>query len=95
MDAILVTTIIGIMLNLVLLKAILELSRQITEEVEQLDGNIAEAIASVVAKFGISDQEPVNPIQAAIAQMMLGKINDIKPATTVLRDDNGFFKKTE
>jgi hypothetical protein len=92
------TVIVGIMLNLVLLKAILELSKQITEEVEQLDSNLATVIAKVVENLGLSDHEPINPIQAAIAQLMTNKINDIgvtKAATTVLRDDNGFFKKSE
>lgn len=95
MDITLVLMIVGIMLNLILLKAILELSRQITEEVRELDGNLAEAITKVVGELGFGDHEPINPIQAAIAQLMTSKINDIKPAKTVLRDDNGLFKKND
>ena len=88
----------GIMLNLALLKAILELSKQITEEVNQLDSNLAVVIAKVVENLGLSEHEPINPIQSAIAALMQSKIAEIgnvKAAKTVLRDDNGFFKKTE
>jgi hypothetical protein len=94
MYSVLGTVIVGILLNLVLLRAILELSKQITEEVDLLDGNIAKAIASVVEKFGFGYHEPINPIQAAIAQLMTSKIQE-KSTMPVLRDDNGFFKKSE
>jgi len=90
--------ILGIVLNLVLLKAILELSHKITEEVKQLDSNLAVVIAKVVENLGFSDHEPINPIQSAIAALMQSKIAEIgnvKAAKTVLRDDNGFFKKSE
>jgi hypothetical protein len=85
---------IGIILNLMLLKAILELSRQITEEVEQLDTSLAGAIASVVEKFGMSgDLEQINPIQQAIAQLMTSKINQIQnPATILNRNSDGKFE---
>ncbi|GAI96891.1 unnamed protein product [marine sediment metagenome] len=98
MDIILVGIIVGILLNLVLLKAILELSRQITEELQELDGTLAQAIAKVVENLGIGDFEPVNPIQAALAQLMTSKIQGIKDQQAPIeinRSDNGFFAKKQ
>lgn len=39
-----------------------------------LDRNIAEAIQTTVSQLPIGDFEPVNPIQAAIAQFLMNKV---------------------
>ena len=58
---------------------------------EQLDQNIAGAIQKLV-EGGFDMPEPVNPIQAAIAQMLVSKMSDNAPH----RDPTGqFVKKLE
>ena len=39
-----------------------------------LDRNLAEAIQNTVSQLPIGDFEPVNPIQAAIAQFLMNKV---------------------
>ena len=42
---------------------------------QELDSKLAEAITKVVQEGGLGEIEAVNPIQAAIAQMLIGKMN--------------------
>ena len=59
---------------------------------EELDSKLAQAITKVVQEGGLSEIEPVNPIQAAIAQMLVSKMNAEGPH----RDPTGqFVKKLE
>lgn len=51
----------------------------ILELFEELDGKLAEAIQKLIQEGGIEGIEPVNPLQAAIAQMLIGKMNDNTP----------------
>ena len=51
----------------------------ILELFEELDGKLAEAIQKLIQEGGIEGIEPVNPLQAAIAQMLIGKLNDNTP----------------
>lgn len=54
--------------------AIRQISFAISRAVEDLDGRIAKAIQEVIAgNFDLP--EPVNPIQAAIAQMLTNNLN--------------------
>lgn len=46
---------------------------------EELDGKLAEAIQKLVQEGGLEGIEPVNPLQAAIAQMLIGKMNENNP----------------
>lgn len=43
-------------------------------KVTELDQNIAAAIQNTVSQLPIGDYEPVNPIQAAIAQFLMNKV---------------------
>ena len=64
----------------------------VLELFEQLDSTLAQAISKVVQEGGFSEFEPVNPIQAAIAQMLVSKIGAEDPH----RDPTGqFVKKLE
>ena len=49
-------------------------------KVHELDQNIAAAIQNTISQLQIGDYEPVNPIQAAIAQFLMNKVqsNDIQ-----------------
>ncbi len=56
---------------------------------QELDEKLAGAIKSVIETGGLGGVEPVNPLQAAIAQMLIGKMNQELPQ----RDPNGKFQK--
>lgn len=59
--------------------------------IEDLDTTIAEAIKSIV-ESGLSDFEPVNPIQAALAQMLTARLEQAPITATVLdRAPDGKF----
>jgi len=45
----------------------------------ELDEKLAGAIQKVIQEGGIEGIEPVNPLQAAIAQMLIGKMNEGTP----------------
>ena len=58
---------------------------------ENLDGSIAAAIKSLVEQ-GIGDFEPINPVQAAIAQMLTRTPEHAAPVIKeVLRGEDGKF----
>ena len=46
----------------------------IQQGLTDLDRNLAEAIQNTVSQLPIGDFEPVNPIQAAIAQFLMNKV---------------------
>ena len=84
----------SILLNLVILKALIEMSHHIRNGLEQLDHKTAEAIASVVEKFGGGGFEPINPVQAAIANLIQQRIGSPGGVENP-RDLDGKFKVTE
>ena len=51
----------------------------ILELFQELDEKLAGAIQKVIQEGGIEGIEQVNPLQAAIAQMLIGKMNDNTP----------------
>jgi len=83
-----------IILQIVILKVLIELNREISFGLKELDQNVAGAIASVVEKFAGGTAEPINPVQAAIAQLISRKAQEI-PKTLTQRDDSGKFKVNE
>jgi len=83
-----------IILQFVILKVLIELNREIAFGLKELDENMAGAIASVVEKFGGGAMEPVNPVQAAIAQLISMKAQEI-PKQLTQRDETGKFKVNE
>ena len=57
------------------------------------DGMLAKAISGIVEK-GLGDFEPINPIQAAIAQMLTANLSRNTTAGEVIdvvRDNSGKF----
>lgn len=54
---------------------------------QELDEKLAEAIKKVIETGGLGNFEPVNPLQQAIAQMLVSKINENTPD----RNPNGQF----
>lgn len=98
MDYNLVLNIAAIFVNLMVLRMLFEMSKQITEELEDLDGNIAEAIKNVVESGMLGGIEPVNPIQQALAHLLqskIGEMGDTKPALTALRNNDGKFTQQD
>lgn len=68
------------------------ISMLLSEAVEDLDSRIALAIQSVLEKAG-GDFEPVNPVQAAMAQFITQRMQpDVIQATVSPRDPEGKFK---
>jgi len=68
-------------------------SLQIQQAVVDLDGRLAKAITGLVEK-GLGDFEPVNPIQAAIAQMLTSNLSQNRTSGDVIevvRDVGGKF----
>jgi hypothetical protein len=60
--------------------------------VNQLDSTLAEALQTVVGS-GIGDNEPINPIQMMIAELIKDKIqaSGNKPNIELLKDQSGKF----
>jgi len=76
--------------SVVVVRGMIELSRQIETGLSELDGKIAGAIQSVI-ESGLSEFEPVNPIQQAIASILQSKIEEQKSTMTLTRDQDGKF----
>jgi len=69
------------------------LSIQIQQAVVELDAKLAAAITGLVEK-GLGDFEPINPIQAAIANMLTANLQRNTTAGEVIevvRDQKGNF----
>ena len=60
--------------------------------VNQLDSTLAEALQTVVGS-GIGDNEPINPIQMMIAELIKDRIQNStnKPNIELLKDQSGKF----
>jgi hypothetical protein len=56
---------------------------------QELDEKLAGAIQKVIEGGGIAGIEPPNPLQQALAQMLIGKMQENVPQ----RDPNGQFTK--
>jgi hypothetical protein len=61
---------------------------------ENLDGSIAAAIKSLVEQ-GVGDFEPINPVQAAIAQFITARMGDQKESVLagIPRAEDGKFSQ--
>jgi hypothetical protein len=98
MDYNLVLNLAAIIVNLMVLRMLFEMSKQITEELDDLDHKMAEAIKGVVESGILGGIEPVNPIQQAIAHLLqskIGEMGDTKPALTALRNTEGKFTQQD
>jgi len=82
-----------IVLNLMILKALLEIKIRFESGLIELDEKMAGAISSVVEKFGGGGIEPINPVQAAIANLIQMKMGETQPIKN--RDESGQFKIKE
>ena len=69
------------------------LSLELRNAIDDLDATLAQAIAGLVEK-GLGDFEPINPIQAAIANMLTTNLQRQTTAGEVIdvvRDNSGKF----
>jgi len=82
-----------IVLNLMILKALLEIKIRFESGLIELDEKMAGAISSVIEKFGGGGIEPINPVQAAIANLIQMKMGETQPIKN--RDESGQFKIKE
>ncbi len=65
----------------------------VQQGIQQLDQNIAQAIQNTVSQLPIGDFEPVNPIQAAIAQFLMNKVQSDNIAMPERAADGTFTAK--
>jgi len=82
-----------ILLNLMILKGLLEIKIRFESGLIELDEKMAGAIASVLDRFGGGEIEPINPVQAAIANLIQMKMGETQPNKN--RDELGQFKIKE
>lgn len=93
----LVLLIVVILECLVIMRGLVELNRSIVTGLEDLDASLAEAISAVVSRFtGGDSMEPVNPIQAALAQLLTSRLDQNIPVRSksievIGRDPGGKF----
>ncbi len=95
MDYELVMLILVFIEGLVVLKGLMELSNQIEEGLAELDQTLAEAIMKVVD--GVGSIEQINPIQAALAQVLTNSVVGNQPASVIeiSKGADGQFLKKE
>jgi hypothetical protein len=63
----------------------------INHAVADLDQRIANALTKLIQEGSLTDIEPINPIQAAIAEMLTSRMKS--NVIDVPRSDNGKFSK--
>lgn len=98
MDYSLVLNILIIALQIIVIAVLVEISKQAKQMNAELDGNIAQAIQSVIQNSGVDFAEPINPIQAALAELLKNKIasaSEPNPALTALRNADGKFTQQD
>ncbi len=98
MDWNLALTVAVFLEGLLILRGLIELSRQIEDGLEELDTTLAGAITSVVEKFGGGEGfVPINPIQSAIAQLLTNRMETQNPGVidVVTRGSDGKFSKND
>ena len=90
LEAILAISVINLLFSVWMLRVF---SIQMQQAVVELDSKLAGAISSLVEK-GLGEFEPVNPIQAAIAQMLTSNLSQNRTSGEVIevvRDVGGKF----
>jgi len=86
--------IVVILLQIAILKALVEINQEITEKFEEIDKKTAGAISSVIENFGGGNIEPPNMIQQALAEILKSKFSEIADTGSVqatLRNEQGKF----
>jgi len=95
MDWELVLNILVLVGILAVLRGLIEIRRAIEDSMEELDHKLAASLQNLVQE-GLGGFEPPNPIQAAIAQML---VNRVPPGTAhaaeMVRSEAGKFTKPE
>ena len=67
------------------------LARIVQDEVLELDAKVALAMKQLI-EGGMGDFEPPNPLQAALAELLVARVKgESSPAVEVLRDESGRF----
>jgi len=79
----------------VILWGLSQINREIRENVEDLEASIDSKLAQAIAATGLT--EPVNPIQAAIAQMLTQRVQQAPNVKQIVenRGENGLFVKKD
>jgi hypothetical protein len=69
-----------------------QINRVIRESSDYLAEDLDQKLASVMQNMGVTGSEPINPIQAAIANMIQMRMGQAQ-APLALREANGQFQK--
>jgi len=78
----------------VILWGLAQINKEIRISLEELEESLDHKIANVVQNVGLG--EPINPIQAAIAQMMQSAAaRQENPIKEIVRDQDGLFSKKD
>jgi hypothetical protein len=86
--------IVAIVEIFVILWGLAQVNKEIRISVEELEESIDNKLALVLNNAGLS--EPINPIQAAIAQMMQSAAaRQENPIKEIVRDQDGLFSKKD
>ena len=99
MDWTLVVVVLVFLEVFLVLRGLMELSKQIEDGLQDLDTSLGVAITEVVQGLQGGIGEPINPIQAAIAQMLTGSLQqaqkDPSSVIEVLKGEDGKFLKKD
>ena len=82
----------------VVFKLLINLGHKIEDGLVELDEKLALAIRSVIEKIpGLSESEPINPIQMAIGQLIanMSQQNKRPEMKVIQRDEKGLFVKED
>lgn len=77
----------------VIIWGLAQINREIRESGEYLAQDLDSKIAGVLQNVGIGGSEPINPIQAAIANMIQMRMGQQNNQSIQLRENNGQFQK--
>lgn len=93
-----ITIIASLIEIFVILWGISQLNREMRENVEDLEESIDNKLALAIKSTGlVAGGEPINPIQAAIAQMLTNHTSPSSPIREIVanKDDKGLFTKKD
>ena len=80
--------------TLIVIRSLVELKMVIEQGLQTLDQNLAAAIQKTVQNLQIGDFEPPNPIQSALAQFLISRVQS-NPIDQLNRAENGQFSVIE
>jgi len=95
MEVAFITAIATVLEIFVIIWGLSQINKAIYDAIDELEEKIDGKLALAIQSTGlVGSGEPVNPIQAAIAQMLTSSVQNKAPIE-ILRNDNGQFSKKD